>query len=221
MRNFRLPHWAAFVVTVIASVPTTARAQAGGNETAVKQCIAILDEAKRLQCLKNLAFRDKDASTPSQPSDAPINPTDIQTSSSSHAIAGNWRLVRTPNPKGGKDAISIMHTAELSQSDPNFAGLLIRCSEHGPEALVVFVRPLPPRARPKISAAGKTYDGSVVSPGAEILLPGAGSDAQTRWINLPTLQINVVEDGVTTKGTVPLDGLQAALGTLNAACLSQ
>ena len=33
---------------------------------------------------------------------------------------GGWRLLRTPNPYGGADAVSITHTAELARSDPDF-----------------------------------------------------------------------------------------------------
>ncbi len=114
-----------------------------------------------------------------------------------------------------------MHTAELAHSDPNFAGLVIRCSDNGPEVLLVFVRPLPPRARPKVTVAGTTYEGSVVSPSAEVLLAGASGAAQTRWPSLSSLSIEVTENEATTKGVVSLEGLDQALGTLNASCLAR
>jgi hypothetical protein len=43
---------------------------------------------------------------------------------------GGWHLVRTRNPYGGADAISIMRTADASRSDLDLAGLMIRCAGH-------------------------------------------------------------------------------------------
>src|SRR5437899_1091146 len=50
---------------------------------------------------------------------------------------GGWRLVRTPNPRGGADAVSIMRTADSSRSDIDLAGMAVRCGEIGAEVLVV------------------------------------------------------------------------------------
>src|SRR5262249_50004523 len=36
--------------------------------------------------------------------------------------AGTWRLVRTPNPRGGPDAVSIMETADTARSDMTSSG---------------------------------------------------------------------------------------------------
>ena len=58
-------------------------------------------------------------------------------------LAGGWHFVRTRNPYGGVDAISIMHTADTSRSDLDLAGLMIRCSERGPEAVIVLIRTFP------------------------------------------------------------------------------
>ncbi len=45
---------------------------------------------------------------------------------------------------------SIMPTADLSRSDLDFAGLMLRCAQDGIEALVIVIEPRPPRARPSI-----------------------------------------------------------------------
>src|SRR5262249_23883382 len=63
---------------------------------------------------------------------------------------GTWRLVRSPNPRGGPDAVSIMQTADAARSDIDLAGLALRCSDTGFDVLVVFLKPFPPRAHPKV-----------------------------------------------------------------------
>ena len=64
--------------------------------------------------------------------------------------AGTWRLVRTPNPHGGPDAASIMQTADTARSDIDLVGLTLRCSDTGFDVLVVFLKPFPPSANPKV-----------------------------------------------------------------------
>jgi hypothetical protein len=65
-------------------------------------------------------------------------------------LTGGWRFLRTPNPRGGDDAISIMHTADTSRSDFDLAGLMLRCGQASPEAVIILLRPFPLRARPKV-----------------------------------------------------------------------
>jgi hypothetical protein len=45
--------------------------------------------------------------------------------------AGTWRLVRTPNPRGGPDAVSIMQTADSARSDIDLLESTLRCSDTG------------------------------------------------------------------------------------------
>ena len=90
---------------------------------------------------------------------------------------GAWRLVRTPNPSGGRDVVSIMETADISKSDLDLAGgsrplAVVRAVW---KSSLVLVRPLPPRADPKVtvSAGGRTADftATIVPPGVAVLLP--------------------------------------------------
>jgi hypothetical protein len=98
----------------------------------LRRCIALIDDAARLDCIEGGVVRPQKRSQLLSPS------------------TGDWRWVRTPNPRGGPDAISIMHTADMSRSDADLAGLMLRCAQDGIEALVIVVAPLPTRARPRI-----------------------------------------------------------------------
>ena len=54
-----------------------------------------------------------------------ISHSDVGGSGQRNALPGAWRLVRTSNPSGGRDAVSIMHTADIARSDVDFAGLML------------------------------------------------------------------------------------------------
>jgi hypothetical protein len=183
----------------LAALP--ADAQTGINENAINRCRTLTDDAARLRCYENSVSEQS------------------RSNSSRTQSLGKWRLVRTPNPQGGKEAISIMRGAELSGSDPDFAGLMLRCAETGIDVLVVLIAPLPPRARPKVSLEGMAFDGSVTPPGAAILLPPAASDlAASKWQTLQKLNVEVRDDDRTVKGLVEIDGLSVAMQTLAATC---
>jgi hypothetical protein len=181
----------------------------------VERCRSITDDAARLRCYE--------AET-SQPSIRPP-PT------ASPATAGSWPLVRTPNPAGGRDAVSVLKTADITKSDIDFAGLMLRCGEHNIEVLVVLVRPLPPRAHPRVSVTtgGETMDfiASVVPPGAEVLLPPeAAVLASGPWQAAPELsaEVGAVEGDdqpSQIRGVISLAGLGAALAQLQANCPPQ
>jgi hypothetical protein len=180
-----------------------------------EHCRSITDDAARLRCYE--------AAT-SQPSNRPplaAGPTTI----------GPWPLVRTPNPTGGRDAVSVLKTADITKSDIDFAGLMLRCGEHNIEVLVVLVRPLPPRAHPRVavSTGGKTIDftASIVPPGAEVLLPPeATALALGSWQTDPELSVEVGavegdDQPGQIRGVISLAGLGAALAQLQANCPPQ
>src|SRR5262249_14323870 len=88
----------------------------------------------------------------------------------------DWRLVRTPNPRGGEDAVSIMHTPDPFRSDPDFAGVMVRCSDRGIEVLVILLQAFSLRARPQVAVSGggaavARFTGTIAAPGTAILLP--------------------------------------------------
>ena len=232
--------WKGPIFVMSAAMIATRLATAAGpiSEDAYDRCRAIADDKVRLRCFENLPSQQPQT-LPSpaqvvpfgspkipdvrQDSTFPLDSTlGSHTGQASLPIAGKWRLVRTPNPLERQDVVSIMATAELSGSDIDFAGLNLRCVDQDFEILVFLIRPLPPRARPTISMNGQTFQGSVVSPGTAILLPRAASVfAKEQWPSLPSLSIDIEDDGTKTHGLVSLDGFGAALQTLVATCLTR
>jgi len=189
------------VLTAFIPDPAAGQADPGA---ALARCRSIPDNAARLRCYEAAAPPGPQVKLP------PL-------------LEGGWRLVRTQGPPGEKDAVSIMHTADIARSDVGLAGLTVRCAEHGTQTLVVLVTPLPPRARPQVTlrAAGKEarVAATVMPPGAALLLPpeadalvaGAGPAE-------PELALEVVTDEATTRGVIPLTGLRAATQALAATC---
>ncbi len=141
-------------------------------------------------------------------------------------LAGTWRLVRTPNPYGGPDAVSILRTADLSRSDPDLAGLMVRCTEVDVGVAIVVVRPFPPHTRPRITIVGggkqTNFDARVLPPGAAVILP---SDAVALldgpWQALAEVSVEVEHEGDRIRGVVPLAGLRPALEALRTNCRSR
>jgi hypothetical protein len=173
----------------------------------LETCRAIQDSDARLRCFESAT------SILGGSQRAPSTPGSLE----------GWRLVRTPRPAGGKDAVSIMHTADPLRSDPDLAGLVIRCSETGNEVLIALITPLPPRARPQVvlgdTGAGPRLEAKVLPPGALILLPPAATVlANGRWQALPELSVQVTDEGTAIRGVVPLQGLAAGLQVLTANC---
>jgi hypothetical protein len=183
-------------------VPGLVRAEVKGSP---ERCRQIADHAARLNCFE--AARSDGAEG------APPTVTGV----------GTWRLVRTPNPRGGPDAVSIMQTAELARSDVGLAGLMLRCGESGVDVLIVLLKPLPPRAQPRVvlTARGSTVEfrATVIPPGAAISLPGeAAALVNGAWQSSPELALEITENDNTIRGVVPLAGLAPALALLMSNC---
>jgi hypothetical protein len=170
-----------------------------------EKCKVIVDDQARLNCLKNLL-----PSAPSHSEDSTGN--DL------------WKLVRTPNPKGGPDAVAITRTADTAQSDPDLAGLMIRCTEKpGLEVLLALVRPFPPRSkRDIVIASGATRSvlrAEASSTGTALILPiEAGVFTTGPWRALKELSVSISDPEAEIRGTIPLDGVAAAIAKLSASC---
>jgi hypothetical protein len=176
------------------------------------QCRAIADDAARLRCFESAASKPTTQAAPRA-----LGPG-----------AGTWRLVRTKNPDGGKDAVSIMHAADVLKSDLDLAGLMLRCGDGGVDVLIVVVEPLPPRAHPTVtvSAAGERDDfyAAIVPPGLELLLPPQVRELVSGpWTRARELSVEIdpgTGDSVPKliRGVVSLAGLGSALPVLTANC---
>ena len=190
-------------------------AQLSGSTTDREHCRAIADDAARLRCFESAMGKPR-------------------TNSGTRTLgpeAGTWRLVRTPNPSGGPDAVSIMQTADTTRSDFDLAGLSLRCQDGGVEVLIVLVGALSLRAHPKVavSAGGKSTDftATVVPPGASLLLPKTATElASGLWTATSemTVQIETGQNDSAPsliRGVVPLKGLSSALPSLLAICSTQ
>jgi hypothetical protein len=134
-----------------------------------------------------------------------------------------WRLIRSKNPQGGPDAVSMSHTADITRSDLELAGLMLRCADKGVDVVIVVVTPFPPRARPAVtvSASNKEwrFDTHVVPPGAELLLPAeAMALASGPWQSAHELAVKVSSPEQSFGGVIPIDGLADALATLIPNC---
>jgi len=136
--------------------------------------------------------------------------------------ADTWRLVRTPNPRGGPDAVSIMQMADTARSDIDLVGLTLRCSDTGFDVLVVFLRPFPPRTRPKVRlTTGATtvhLEATVLPPGAAISLPAEAATLVKGSQSSSELAVEVEDDGNATRGVISLAGLGPALSLLTSNC---
>jgi len=230
----------AFVLTATIGLAGAASAAGPISQDAYERCRTIPEDQARLRCFESLTAEPPQAA-PANPQAPPPPPgfegmpgmsamPDLpeksllgsQPAPSSQSVAGKWRLVHTPNPSEKREVVSIMATAELAESDVDFAGLDVRCAEPDFEILVFLIPPLPPRAQPTVAINGKTFQGSVVSPGTAILLPPTASLlAKEQWRSLPKLAIDVEADGTKTHGLVSLEGFDRALQSLTTACLAR
>jgi hypothetical protein len=136
---------------------------------------------------------------------------------------GTWRLVRTPGPEQ-KEIVSIMHTPAMLQSDPDFAGLLIKCRENlGLQIAFAVIRPFPPRTSPQVTVAvdhtSTDFQASVLPSGSLLELPDEAEVlVKGPWRSAHQLNVAIKGDGVTIHGVVPLDDLGKAIAMLQSNC---
>jgi hypothetical protein len=173
------------------------------------KCKAIVEDQARLDCLKKL-----------------LPPSDPAAATPAQSIQDPWPLVVTPHPTGGREAISIMRTADTTRSDPDLAGLMIRCQEKsGFEVLLALVRPFPPRARRDVivgSGTGQSVlHAEVSSLGTGLVLPVEPTTFTTGpWRGLKEFAVVIKDPEAEVRGVIPLDGLAPAMARLSARCPS-
>lgn len=170
-----------------------------------EQCRVLRDDQARLACLKSLLPETTDERAASHPTDS-------------------WPLVRTPHPQGGPEAVSIMRTADTTQSGPELAGLMIRCAEkRSLEAVLALVRPMPPRSKRDVvltaGAAHVLLHAEVTSAGTALLLPVETSTFTTGpWRNAKEMAVTINDPDGEIRGMIPIDGIGPAMAKLSANC---
>jgi hypothetical protein len=137
---------------------------------------------------------------------------------------GNWHLVRTPGPDKGGDIVSIMHTVDALQSDPDFAGMVIRCRPRSAlQIAFVLITPLPPRSRPQLTISVNhstaRFQGDALPPGSMVALPDeADVLAKGPWQAASQLRVDIERDADKIHGVVPLGKIGNAIAYLQANC---
>jgi hypothetical protein len=139
--------------------------------------------------------------------------------------ASSWKFTRSQGAKEGESFAGMMKTADTTQSDPDFAGLIIRCAPQGKiDVLVALIRPFPPRSHPQVTIASagggsQTFEASTAAAGAAVLLPDEVSAfAGGKWQTIPSLAITVKESSSEIEGMIALNGLREAYNSLLASC---
>jgi hypothetical protein len=185
-----------------------------GNEPPFDRCRSIADSSARLRCYDAAGSATEPTTGQKEPA-ARNSPT-----------IGSWRLVRTPDPRGGPEAISIMRSADPLNSESEFVGLMLRCGHPDIQVLSIVIPPLPPRSRPIVTVGSgpdaQEVVGQVTPPGAAILLPGhISAKARVQWPRLNRIEFTVSHESGKFRGAVELTDFSAALEALTRACASR
>jgi hypothetical protein len=139
------------------------------------------------------------------------------------SLPGGWQLVRTKNPQGGADAISVMHVADIRSSDIDFAGINIRCGPGGMEFLLIVLNRLSRSDQPTVVlSAGNhrsQFEASVDQTGQALLLPASTALAASEWQDAKEISIEIGrKTAPTIRGIVPLAGISSAMRTRATSC---
>jgi hypothetical protein len=194
--------WAALVAAIFFGF-----ANSQAIETSDDTCRGISDLAMRKQCY------------------ATINALSSKSNSQGVTLLEGWQLIRTPDPRGGADTMSISHVADLQKSDPNLAGILLRCVDRQIELFMIVIEPYPPQITINLTlklgnSAASAYRSSVIPPGVMVRLPAEAATAiLDRRQQSDDLNVSIVS-GTTqpTTGVIKLTGLEQALATLRTSC---
>ncbi|MCK1522217.1 MULTISPECIES: hypothetical protein [unclassified Bradyrhizobium] len=150
----------------------------------------------------------------------------IQSGSQSTQLESGWRLVKSKNPDGGADAISVMHVVDSAKSDTGLAGLSLQCGKGGIEIVLIVLEPLSRSARPNVALiAGEKraeFQASVIQSGVALQLPAEASKlAASDWQNANELAVEIGTAPKAIHGAVPLAGLATALRYLSRSCYAR
>jgi hypothetical protein len=146
----------------------------------------------------------------------------VQAGTRTSQLPGGWRLVKTPDPRGGPEAVSVLHAADTARSDANLAGLTFRCGQTGIETLLFMLEPLVRGSRYDVLVkSGSTethFEAKALLGGVVLLLPpSATSLASGSWQAVPELSVDIAGPSP-IRGSVPVGGLSGALSALSQNC---
>lgn len=139
------------------------------------------------------------------------------------SLADGWRLVRTRDPGGSAEAVSVMHVADTTKSDLALAGLSLHCGSNGIEVVLIMLEPLPRGSHPSVTVTMGSnkvqFEASATQRGEALLLPpSAASLAAGEWQKAAELGIEIATEPAPIKGTMPIRGLSGALRALSPYC---
>jgi hypothetical protein len=179
--------------------------------TDVPDCSLRSTSSERLRCVEEFSQRTKAVNRTSE-------------------LAGGWRLVRTANPRGGPDAVSVMHISDSAKSDLALAGLTLRCSDSGGvEALLILLEPIDRKSHATAAitvtvtsdTAPTVFEASVVQGGEAVLLrKPAPEEALKSWQKASDLGIEIASN-TPISGHIPVAGMSDALQRLSQACAAR
>jgi len=138
------------------------------------------------------------------------------------APAQGWQPFTAPGPDG--PVYSIMHTAEALKSDPDFAGMIVRCSPKlRLQVGFALVVPFRPHARAQVTISVSTSQshrfGATLLPPGSIVLITTDAELVARTLTESSGDVSVLIEGDhTLHGIVPLHDFRTALASLRARC---
>ena len=147
----------------------------------------------------------------------------VETGSQSTQLEGGWRLVKSRNPDGGADAISVMHVVDSAKSDARLAGLSLQCGRDGIDIVLIVLERLSRSTRPNVvlitGEKRAEFEASVFQGGAALLLPADASKlAASDWQGATELSVEIATKPTAIRGAVPIGGLSTALRYLSQNC---
>lgn len=205
-----MPRVQTLLIAIVLAAGTEAAVARDDSMPTFEHCRLIAENQARLNCLKSLLVPAPSETAPSG-SGSPESP---------------WPLIRTPRPGGGPEAIAIMRTPDIFRSDPDLAGLMIRCREQtGLEVLLALVRPFPPRSKKDVIVMSGTTESTLKAEtsdaGTALVLPVDATMFSTGpWRQWKELAIRIRDPGGDIRGVIPLDGAAQAIAVLSASCPS-
>lgn len=116
-----------------------------------------------------------------------------------------------------------MRTADLLDSDPDFAGMMVRCHDKGRFQIgFIVITPYQPRSKLTVTASvgssAKDFSAIAVAPGSLVTLPAEASALLPTWQAAERLKVEIKDQKTKVSGFINLKGLGEALTQLQSSC---